>query len=144
MLVASLEFLDDYAPLSFDSAMDCCHDRRFARKTGVFGMGGELIVRTELWDVMINLVVVSRHATGKEFEGSIVDCRFVDVILLYLYCTKVDLPVAISLMPMLFVVDLVTVPPRRRWMIVAMDPSMCFPPARVKSAILWARRNILQ
>jgi hypothetical protein len=43
----------------------------------VFGMGGGLIVRTELWDVIINLVVVSRHSTGKELDVSIVDCLFV-------------------------------------------------------------------
>jgi hypothetical protein len=36
-------------------------------------MGGELIVRTELWDVIINLVVVSRHSTAKEFDRSVVD-----------------------------------------------------------------------
>jgi hypothetical protein len=43
----------------------------------VFGMGGGMIVRTELWDVTIYLVVVLWHSTGKEFDGSIVDCRFV-------------------------------------------------------------------
>jgi hypothetical protein len=37
-------------------------------------MGGESIVRIELRDVIMNLVVVSRHSTGNEFDGSIVDC----------------------------------------------------------------------
>jgi hypothetical protein len=40
-------------------------------------MGGGSIVRTELREVILNLVVVSRHSTGKEFDGSIVDCLFV-------------------------------------------------------------------
>jgi hypothetical protein len=40
-------------------------------------MGGGLIVKSELRDVIMNLVVVSRHSTGKEFDESIVDCLFV-------------------------------------------------------------------
>jgi hypothetical protein len=33
-------------------------------------MGGELVVATELCDMIINLVVVSRHSTGKEFNSA--------------------------------------------------------------------------
>jgi hypothetical protein len=40
-------------------------------------MGDGSIVRTELRDIIINCVVVSRHLTGKEFDESIVDCLFV-------------------------------------------------------------------
>jgi hypothetical protein len=40
-------------------------------------MGGGSIVRTELGDVIINLVVVSRHSTGTELDESVVDCLFV-------------------------------------------------------------------
>jgi hypothetical protein len=43
----------------------------------VFGMGGGSVVTTELWDVIINLVVVSWHSTGKGLDGSVVACRFV-------------------------------------------------------------------
>jgi hypothetical protein len=43
----------------------------------VFGMGGGLVVTTELWDVIMNLVVISWHSTGKDLDGSIVACRFV-------------------------------------------------------------------
>jgi hypothetical protein len=59
------------------SSGDCCHDGRFARKVGVFGMGGGLVVTTELCDVIINLVVILWHSTGKELYGSIVVCRFI-------------------------------------------------------------------
>jgi hypothetical protein len=72
MFVTFLGFLGDYAP-----NRDSCHAGRFARKHGVFGMGDGSIVRTELRDVIINCVVVLRHSTGKEFDGSIVDCLFV-------------------------------------------------------------------
>jgi hypothetical protein len=77
-LVTSPKFLGDHALLSFDQAGIVATTEDLQEMLlGVFGMGGGLVVTTELWDVIINLVVVSWHSTGKDLGGSIVTCRFV-------------------------------------------------------------------